>query len=175
MNTQSPNGTSTLLIASLVVNVFLVGGVLGAVLFGGHVGGERRGSLHMGPPIHTFLNPREIIRQLPHEHRQAIITQVHTKYKSGHSKHKDILEKRMKLLELLSADVFNRTEVDAAVESLVSAERSAHLMGSSMAVDILVELDDAERKRVVQLLAARHEQRRNFTSRKVSTDAHPVE
>lgn len=140
-----------LLVASLTLNVFFIGTVVGGALIGRSLH-HRPDEVRHAPPIHSFANPKRILHEVKPEDRKALVKQVRGDMKALRPLLKDVGEARHAAIEAMRSDTFDADATLAAFEALMGAEAKAHSASNETLVRLLAALSDEERKRVVGTL-----------------------
>lgn len=148
-----------LLIVSLAFNVFFVGTVVGGMIIGRALHHAPEGARHE-PPIHSFVNPRQILHEADRAERHAMVKLVRQDMKKLHPLLQDVGARRREVIKAMSTDTFDSDATLQAFEALVVAETKAHAASNKTLVRMLASLPDEERKRIVGTLRERRPDQR---------------
>lgn len=147
------------LIASLALNIFFVGAIVGGSIIGNVFHHSSDGVRH-APPIHSFANPRRILHEARPAEKHAMIKLMREDMKKIHPLLQDVGVRRREALEAMSAEVFDSAAATQAFEDLVAAETKAHQTSNATLVRMLASLSDEERRRIVENLKTGRPDRR---------------
>lgn len=168
-NNETGSGSSKrrtlLLIVSLAFNIFFVGTVVGGAFVGNRIH-ERAQSIRHAPPIHSFANPRKVMRYADAEHHDTLRAILKSEMKALRPLLKDVGQKRTIAMESLSATPFSEEASQKAFADLAEAESSAHRASSQTLVKMLQALPEEDRAELVAKMSEyRHERGRHDRSR----------
>jgi uncharacterized membrane protein len=142
-----------LVVASLALNVFLIGAVAAdAVMHRGWFGMFGHGR----PGIMGLPSPHELRAVLP-ENDEAILEQALQSHRAQFHEHLDALfAARAEVAAAVKAEPFDRAKLEAAFAALRERDAAIAAGAQDMLVDFISKLDAAGRARVAGLLAQRH-------------------
>jgi uncharacterized membrane protein len=153
-----------LLIVSLAFNIFFVGSVVGGVFIGKRIH-ERTEAVRHAPPIHSFANPRQLMRYVEPEQRDELSAILREEMKSMKPLLVDVGERRRFAMKTLRASPFDQEKSEAAFASLAASEAKAHQASSRALMKMLKKLPEEERAALVERMSQRRHDRGGSDSR----------
>lgn len=126
------------LVASLALNVLVIGAVAGTLCFSRWGGHDRHG--FKGSPLLGFA------RTLPRERADLIRQKLADAQPSMETARKGVRDARGALRTLLPADTFDQPAFNAALDSLVQAETDMARSKKALFGDVVGQLSPQERK-----------------------------
>jgi uncharacterized membrane protein len=137
------------LMASLAVNVLIVGSVAGALLFGPHHGWKGPG--HPGFALSSFT------QTLPAERSEALRTYIESEEATLAALRKAKFDARAAARALLAVEPFDETEFKAALERAVEADLAEKKARSALLADTAARLTPDERRQLHKWFEERRE------------------
>lgn len=139
------------LLASLMLNLVIVGAIAGRTIFHRPWGGHG---------AHDRLGIMEFARGLPSDRQQVVRDFVRAERPRMRPLRQEARAARRELGQALAAEQLDRTGVDALAEKVAGAELKVRLEALRVLVDLAGKLTPAERAAYARWLE-RHDQRRN--------------
>jgi len=128
-------GLRILLVASLALNVAVVGLAIGAA------GNWKRG----GPPRQIDLGAGQLIRALPREERRAMGEAMRNDPNVQLPSRRDVQQTMETVVEILRADPFDRAALDGVLSEMRERTTVARNAGSGLLLDRIAEMTLEER------------------------------
>jgi len=133
---------------SLVVNLFLVGLILGRILHPGFLFGGGVYVREFGPVAGRVI--QHLIGQLDEADRQSVMDQLKGHADDFSALNQDLREQRQTLIRLLRADTFDRKAVDDALVELRRRNDALQTAMESAIADAVEKLPASARKHLAQ-------------------------
>ncbi|TNE42538.1 MAG: periplasmic heavy metal sensor [Alphaproteobacteria bacterium] len=150
MSEAQQKNMSILLVASLCLNLFLGGLILGGAVMKHRYQGFQPIE-DFAPPVRSFLSPREIIRQLDPETRAKFKGLAFRDLDELRPSLEKIHEARVHLYELLAAQELDEEAVRQAVIDLAKAEQEVQIASSKTMIKMMLMMTPEEREQLVKL------------------------
>ena len=151
---------NTILIVSLLVNLFVIGFIAGGA-FGGlkivRSGSDIPHPDWEGPPpgAHIMGSPMRFLAELPPERRDAIREATRGRLKQMRPQFREMRDARTELFAALSEDPIDSERVRAASERLTSLEGDVKRAGHEAILAVLSELTPEERAAALERIGER--------------------
>lgn len=153
---KGPNGSSrwmrVLLVASLALNLLIIGVFLGAMFIGGgHHGHHAPGLDRVGGPLTRALGPDD---------RRAIGRQMRQAYQDGRPGRAQQKAAFDAVITALQQEPFDRAEVDARMQDMRSFVQARLALGQTLLLDRLEQMTPSDRAAYAERLAEQLNKRR---------------
>ncbi len=159
MSDQSKKGRSILFVASLVINLFLIGLIVGVVGVGRNMHGNFDGARGARPPK-AFVSPRHLIHEAPVEARRQMFKILRENWDDVRPQLESVHAEREKIYKIMGAEELDTAALQEAISRLAEAEKQAHLVSSETIIQMLQLLPAEDRQSVIDALV-RHERGRH--------------
>jgi len=156
---KSKKGRSILFVASLVINLFLIGLIVGVVGVGRNMHGRFDDARGARPPK-AFVSPRHLIHEAPEDARRQMFKILRENWDDVRPQLESIHSEREKVYEIMGAEELNTAALQEAISRLAEAEKQAHLVSSETIIQMLQLLPAEDRRSVIEALV-RHERGRH--------------
>ncbi|WP_296817253.1 periplasmic heavy metal sensor [Brevundimonas sp.] len=147
---MSPRSLKIALAVSVTLNVFVVGAVAGGLIVGGRALQEHR---EVRAPVFA------LVRSLDAPEQERVRGALRESALAARSDFEAARAARLQAVELASAQTFDRAAVDAALERSHQAEGAGRRRLESTLLDVMADLDPAERQTLSLALVRRGPER----------------
>ncbi len=139
---------NVVLLASLAINIFLIGLVAGGQLFGGGArdqGPGNRPGVDQAMSDPNNILPLRAIQTLPPEHRRVARRTIEAFLPQSRALQEEIAGHRQKTVELLKQSSLDPEEFAATVDAMQAAQFKQQKLTADTIKKVLTDLPDAER------------------------------